>query len=323
MIAAVVVLFHPEVDRLRNLYDALQAQVGVIFFIDNTPGCTGERYALQSEQGVWNVVYSALGNNLGIAQAQNVGIHQAFARNCEHVLLVDQDSVLPDGTVATLLRGEQNLLRLGRRVAAVGPVFVDVKTALPGKTHFHTWLGLRKSFVDLQATEPLETDWLIASGSLIRRSVLEQVGCMRAELFIDAVDMEWGLRARSQGLCSFIVPTAQIVHSVGDSFVRFFGASVILHSEIRNYYIARNWLYLLRIPTMGARWRSGALPHISKFFMLHLFLATDRIGLFKVLVRALLDAVQGRMGRYEIRPKSNLRHGSDLPTPVARKIAEN
>lgn len=299
LIAAIVVLYHPEADRLHDLYRSIQPQVDAVWLIDNTPGSTGQQFPpLHSGELPWPVQYRPLGDNHGIAVAQNVGLREVLAQGYEQMLLLDQDSLLPDGTIRRLLEAQDRLLEQGRAVAAVGPVFVDRKTGLPGRTHRHRWFRLQKLRVDLASAVPVETDWLIASGSLMRRSVLEQVGPMREELFIDAVDMEWGLRARSLGLQSFVVPNAPIAHSVGDSFAKLFGSSVILHGELRNYYITRNWLYLLQVRTMGARWRSGALPHLGKFLLAHLWLASDRGRMARVFGRALLDAAQARMGRY-------------------------
>lgn len=297
-VGAVVVLFHPDLPQLHRLYECLQSQVDLLWFIDNTPASTGERFPISHGEPAWNVLYRGLGQNIGIAAAQNLGIREAIACRCDHVLLLDQDSFLPTDTVRKLLSAERYLLGRGVRVAAVGPVFVDQKTGLAGKSHHHRWFRLHKPSVDLCAQVPEETDWLIASGSLIHTRVLTQVGAMREELFIDAVDMEWGMRARSQGFRSFLVPSAQISHSVGDAFVRLLGVSVILHSEVRNYYICRNWLYLLRFSSMGARWRSGALLHLTKFFGLHCWLSLRRQSQVAPLGRGLRDGFRGVMGPY-------------------------
>lgn len=299
-VAAVVVLFHPELERLQALFESIRGQVDRVWFIDNTPGASAGQYVPRKEMPAWEVTYLPLGDNMGIAVAQNTGIAAVRAAGYDHVLLLDQDSLLPAETIGKLAAAEARLLAEGRWVAAVGPVFVDEKTGHPGKTHHHRWLGFSKPFVDLRATEPLETDWLIASGSLVRTVVLDEVGGMREDLFIDAVDMEWGLRARSLGLQSFVVPAAQITHNIGDSFARLLGSSVILHSEVRDYYIARNWLYLLRVRSMGTRWRSGALPHLAKFLLAHTWLAPDRPRRVRLFGRALRDAWSGRMGRYEV-----------------------
>lgn len=297
-IAAVVVLYYPSVERLRLLYDGIRPQVDSVFFIDNTPRSSGDVFAPNGEPA-WPVTYRPLGDNLGIAFAQNEGIRAAIAQGFDHLLLLDQDSLLPENTVQILLTAEQDLLRQGTEVAAVGPVFIDQKTYLPGSSHRYIWFWQSKPAIDLTAQAPVVTEWLIASGSLVRASVYEQVGLMREELFIDAVDMEWGIRARSFGLQSFVIPTAPISHSVGDSFGRFLGISVILHGELRNYYIARNWLYLMRIPTMGRRWRSYALIHVFKFIFIHSWFSDRRIEQCRFFKRAIVDGLRGRVGRYQ------------------------
>ena len=73
---------------------------------------------------------------------------------------------------------------------------------------------------------------------------------MREDLFIDWVDIEWCLRAESQGLESYIVPSAIMMHSIGDDTVRVLGRDINLHSDLRNYYMVRNATYLLRVSTM-------------------------------------------------------------------------
>ncbi len=295
-VAAVVVLFHPEVERLEELYKGIHPQVEAVWFIDNTPSSVGGSPSTAEKYPGWDVRYRGLGENQGIARAQNVGIREALAQGSSHVLLLDQDSLLPARTVETLLAAESALLAQGMDVAAVGPVFVDEKTRLPGKAHHHTWFRLHKPFVDLDSQAPVQTDWLIASGSLTRSSVFAKVGLMREELFIDAVDMEWGMRALSMGLKSFVIPTAPIAHSIGDSFVRFLGRSVIVHSEVRNYYIARNWMYLLRLRSMGARWRSGVLPHMAKFLLVHTWISKGRWRRARLFAKAVFNGVRGRMG---------------------------
>lgn len=270
----------------------------LVVFIDNTPGARGDAFRPNDSEAAWPVTYRPLGDNLGIAAAQNEGIRVALVQGFTHVLLLDQDSLLPAETVSKLLAGESMLLAQGASVAAVGPVFLDAKTGLPGRAHHHTWFHLHKPPMDVNAPAPIRTDWLIASCSLIRRSVLERAGLMRAELFIDAVDMEWGLRAKSLGLDSFVVPDARITHDVGDDSGRLLGVVVILHGKLRNYYIVRNWMYLLRLRSMGFRWRTGAIPHVLKFVLVHMWFSQERGAQLRYFLRALRDGITGRMGRY-------------------------
>ena len=297
-VAAVAVLFHPAPDAVEALYRSVRPQVDALWFVDNTPFGQQENKVTAQAMSAWDAHYRAFEENRGIAAAQNLGIGEAIAAGFTHVLLLDQDTLLASGVIQGLLAAEHLLLNLGVDVAAVGPVFIDRKTELPGKTHHHRWFRLSKPFVDLHSVSPIETDWLIASGSLIRSVVFQRSGLMLSDLFIDAVDTEWGLRARSLGLRSFVVPTVRINHSVGDSFIRLCGVSVIMHSERRNYYIARNWIYLLRLQSMGPHWRSGVLLRLAKFLLVHSWFTHNKGRMIRLFSRALHDGARGRLGPY-------------------------
>ncbi|MGA8531488.1 MAG: glycosyltransferase family 2 protein, partial [Acidobacteriaceae bacterium] len=191
-VAAVAVLYHPELEPLRRLIMSAVGQAEAIFVIDNTPDPILAVRSLMDSEG--SIRYISLGRNAGIAAAQNAGIRASMEAGFTHVLLLDQDSTLPEGMVNRLLSGEERLLCGGQQVAAVGPQFWDEKTGKAYPAVRLEYFRIRKLYLDTRSTEPVETDYLIASGSMIRVSVLREVGLMREDLFIDWVDVEWGLR---------------------------------------------------------------------------------------------------------------------------------
>jgi rhamnosyltransferase len=267
----------------------------MVFAVDNTPAPEPEIGQLLDAFAP-QVRYIPLGENRGIASAQNTGIRAGMTAGCSHVLLLDQDSALPEGMVDRLLSGEDRLVREGQEVGAVGPQFWDEKT---GKTYPAVRLGffrLRKIYLDAVSKEPAEADYLIASGSMIRTSVLDVVGLMREDLFIDWVDVEWGLRARSMGFRSYHIPEAVMKHNVGDAVVSILGRDIHVHSDVRNYYMLRNALYLFRIKTMGWRWKTTFAPRLPCYLLLYPFLADHRRRNLQFVVRALKDGLTGRLG---------------------------
>ncbi len=291
---AIVVLYHPEEDTLRRLVQSLSGQVEAICCVDNTPYAEDhEQAALPTDE---HIVYLRLGDNIGLASGQNTGIRWAMQHGYTHVLMLDQDSELMPGTVAGLHAGEQRLLAQGISVAAVGPMYVDVKTQNSAAAHRYHFFRLEQIRVPAGSPE-LETDWLIASGTLTRCSVFEKVGLMMDELFIDSVDTEWGMRAKSMGYRSFIVPSVPMHHNVGDDFVPLLGRKVILHNATRSYYIARNYVYLLRVPHMGWRYRSNAPASIVVYLLVHSYLSRPRLARAKLLLHAIWNGFRGRTGR--------------------------
>ncbi len=298
MVAAVIVLYNPEMSLLDRLLRSVVGQVEKIFVIDNTPGSTAD-FSSFFDQYQANISYVPLGENKGIATAQNVGIRKSMEADYSHVLLLDQDSALPIDMVKKLLDAEQELLRTGKKVAAVGPLFVDEKTGTISRSIRHQYLKIKREPVDPNASAPIETDYLIASGSLIQTVVLQNIGGMMDDLFIDWVDIEWGLRGIAKGYASYIVPTVLLKHSVGDVAIQVLGREVHIHSDVRNCYIVRNATYLLRIPTMGWEWRAVTIPRIPHYIALYFWYSDHRMRSLNLLLRAFWDGVCGKLGRLD------------------------
>jgi len=295
MIAAVVVFYHPDLALLERLLTSLGGEVDKVVAVDNTPGSSATM-ALFLGRLPYPVTYLPLGDNKGVAEAQNIGIQESIRSGCSHVLLLDQDSALPPGMVNKLMAAEGELLKAGVKVAAVGPQYIDEKTGIPSFAVRYSAVTVRKIKLDPLSSVPVETDILIASGSIIRTAALQSVGMMRDDLFIDFVDTEWALRARSKGYQCYCVPNAIMMHSVGDASIKVFGKSVYLHSDLRKYYRLRNAMYLLRLSSMGWQWRSYILRWIPYYLLLNLYTAEEKLPNARLLLNALWDGLLGKLG---------------------------
>ena len=296
-VASIIVLYNPEVSRLRALLTSLKGQVGRVYAVDNSEGRATEHFNL-FEQCEMQVEYVPLGTNLGIATAQNIGIRQALEAGASDVLLLDQDSLLPPGMVNALVMARQRLESSGLPVAAISPTFVDEKTEEAGAAIRHTLLRVRKIKVDRCSPEPIWADYVISSGALINAQVLETVGLMREELFIDWVDIEWGLRAKQKGYKCYIVPGVTMQHSIGDDSVAVLGRSINLHQDLRHYYIVRNATYLLRVGSMGLEWRAVTIGKIPLYVLFYSWHSRERLKSVLLLSRGFLDGLRGKMGRF-------------------------
>lgn len=297
MIAAIVILYNPSLPLLDRLLRSVIDQVDKVFAIDNTPRSTAE-FSSFFDQYQANITYIPLGENKGIATAQNIGIRKGMETGCSHVLLLDQDSALPVQAVTTLLAVERELVGRKVNVAAVGPHFIDEKTGKSAPAIRHRWFRVEKVRLNDKSKEPVETDHLVASGTLIRISVLHLIGLMRDELFIDWVDIEWCLRARHKGYLSFYASDVVMRHSVGDSAVRIFGRDIHLHSDVRNYYLLRNAIYLMRMKSMGWKWRINIAPRIPVYCFLYPYLSATRLRNMQMILRAIGDGMRGKLGAY-------------------------
>lgn len=298
-VGAIIVLYHPELRVLERLLQSVTGQVDAVAVVDNTPQPDPEALRLLDRCSE-SIQYLSMGGNIGIASAQNAGIRHCIAAACSHVLLLDQDSALPERMVETLLGAEAALAASNQPVAAVGPVFVDQKTGEAACSIRHSYLRVRKIKIDLTSCAPVESDYLIASGSLISAQTLLRVGLMRDDLFIDRVDIEWGLRARHQGYRSYMVPQALLHHSIGDATVRIFGQNVNLHQDIRHYYIVRNSMFLIRCPHMGWEWRMVTAIKIPQYLVFYPFHSSRPWHSFLLLLRAVYHGLRGKLGKLPV-----------------------
>jgi rhamnosyltransferase len=266
-----------------------------VFAIDNTPGSSSAKPKF-IEKFKSFVSYIPLGENRGIAEAQNIGIELSIKGGYSHVLLLDQDSTLSPRMVNKLLSAEQELLNKGQTIAAMVPQIVDERTGQRPCAYRYGWLGARKVFRNIDSTVPVQTDFFIASGSLIRTSILQALGTMRSDLLIDHVDTEWALRGHNAGYNSYCVPNAVLIHSLGDTARKVLGKDIFLYTDIRYYYRLRNEVYLARLKTMGWQWRVYILPIIPYHFVLYSYLSKNRLRTSRLLMKAIWDGFLGRLG---------------------------
>lgn len=297
LVSAVVVLYNPDRVKLASLLESLAGQADRVYAVDNTPD-PNTRAAYQDLLLAPEVEHLVLGENKGIATAQNLGIRKALAAEASEVLLLDQDSVLPPGMVTALQSARSKLETSGIKVAAIAPSFVDQKTGEAGPAIRHAFLHVKKIRFDHATDAPVLSDYVISSGSLIQAEVLQHVGFMRDELFIDWVDIEWGLRAKRKGYLCFIVPQVVMHHSIGDESVQFGSRFINLHNDIRNFYIVRNAVYLLQDPIMGNHWRTLTAFKVPQYVLFYSWHSPKPLKSLVLLSRAIVDGMCGKMGAY-------------------------
>ncbi len=291
-VCAVIVSYYPEAAVLRGLIDDLAAQGASVVVVDNTP--PERAVAFDAGPARW----LSQGGNSGVASAHNRGIEAALAAGHGHVLLMDQDSRPAADMLSRLLAAEARLLAAGERVAAVAPLFREPRQGV--ESHFIRLEGWRiRKLGCEQAREPIAADYVISSGCLIRAEVLRAVGVMEDALFIDYVDIEWGLRALARGYRCYGVCAARMTHVLGEPpaglpFSR--RKRYPVHSPLRHYYHFRNALLLYRRDYVGLAWKfNDGWRLVLKFGFYSLFTPPRREH-FRMMLLGLWHGLRGRAG---------------------------
>ena len=294
-VVGVIVAYHPSLDRLNDLLLVLRPQVDAVVVVDNGSP-ESFRTWLSGRMGA-NVQGIFLEQNFGIAAAQNTGIRWARVHGATHVLLLDQDSWPAVDMVAKLLDAARK--KAGAyKVAAVGPRFLDERRQNPPPFTRVQGVRIRRQNCD-DVSSVVPVDYLIASGCLIPMSVLDKVGDMRDELFIDYVDIEWGLRAHHHGFQSYGVCSAHMQHSLGDHPIPFFGKSIPVHSPLRHYFHFRNAMLLYKEPWVPLNWKLvDGLRLCFKYVFYSLF-AKPRMSHWHMMTLGIWHGLVGKAGKFE------------------------
>jgi rhamnosyltransferase len=294
-VSAVVVTYRPDTAALAELLRAVQPQVSAVVVVHN--GADAIDMPELGADGRVAPHTMVLGRNWGVAYAQNQGIQWAFGHDSTHVLLLDQDSLPAADMVERLLEAEALLMSRGERVAAVGPRYLDERQDNPPP--FIQIRGLRlhrQRCIGPQAVVPV--DYLVSSGCLLPRLALETVGPMKDDLFIDYVDIEWGLRAQASGFASFGACGASMRHALGEQPLRIFGRARPVHAPLRHYYLFRNAVWLYRQPGPPTNWKWVDGWRLVLKFGAYALLARPRATHLRMMLEGIRDGWRGRLGRY-------------------------
>jgi len=296
-VVAVIVTYQPEIRATRALLRALTPQVDDVVVVDNGSPLASVAELREATEEL-GMTLLELGSNRGIAAAQNVGIAWARERDAAFVLLSDQDSIPANDMVARLLAGFARAVSTGAPVAAVGPVTMDDRNVGAALLFSEQRWGPRRARVPQEEGALVPAAFLIASGCLISAEALDAVGVMNEPWFIDHIDLEWGLRARRGGYALYGVAGARLKHELGDRTQRIPGRSrgVHIHSPVRNYYMARNTVLLIRSGLMVTRWRWGYAAWITKYTVFYVLSVSPRAARARLLAWGLIDGVRGRTG---------------------------
>jgi rhamnosyltransferase len=296
-VAAVIVTYQPDAVRVGKMLEALKGEVSHAVIVDNASDELPEhRWRLQ-----WpTLVLRRLAVNKGVGAAQNEGVAVAAALGATHVLLLDQDSAPSSGMVSNLLAATESLARRGLKAGCVGP-----QRRRPGSaesTGFTQlgWLGVRKLQCD-DSSRPVQCDFVVASGSLVPLSAWHEVGGMEEELFIDLVDTEWCLRARSKGYGVYGA-AAVLEHTIGEAG-RQIGvgrqARLPRHKPFRYYYIFRNSFLLARRPYVPLKFVLFQFRLLAATFFLVGVLGGRWLEL-RMMARGMYDGLRGVTGRVAV-----------------------
>ncbi len=178
-------------------------------------------------------------HNLGFSGGMNRGIQHALAHGADVVTVLNNDTIVPDGTMAVLREAAGDDLAVSPEVMYraspdeiwFGGGTLDVAEAFPHHTHPG---ALGPCHDGLRFTTLLAGCCITAT-----RKVWQRAGLFDERYFLYFEDSEWSVRAGERGIRLAVHCDARILHSVSASFQ---GAAATLGT----FYYVRNGLLFNR-----------------------------------------------------------------------------
>lgn len=300
-IVAIIVAYHPDQSHLNKLVQVISKQVSTAIIIDNSSAPNDFLFHAYNAN---KVSYVSLVENMGIAFAQNIGIEFAINQKADYILLLDQDSMPEELMVEKLLTGIAHSQKSLPNIIAASPRYYDPRT------NFQSLFMVSKFKIPFRyrpETKALPSNavfasFLISSGTLIDLSKLMKLRGMRSDYFIDHVDTEWCLRARAKGYQLLGIHDAKMIHSLGDKAKKFwfFGVrNISEHTPLRDYYMFRNTLLMLKDVNMPFTWRFFLLFRLMQFFAFFLTFSKSRLLRFHMMLLGLRHGYSNVRGRLD------------------------
>ena len=236
-VAAGVVTYNPDLDKLRFLLENLRNQVGRIYVVDNASDNIEEVQQICRETDISDkgdgIRIIRNSENEGVAAALNQIMEKASDEDMKWVLLMDDDSRPEKNLVEKLYKGTHF-----KNVGIVCPKIKDINSGEILRNKGEKKRHMEKGYQTL--------DSCITAGSLVNLDAWFDADGYDEYLFMDFVDFDFCIRLRREGYR--ILQNNRIVmeHELGRTEIRrllFKKVEVMNHSPMRKYYITRNRIY--------------------------------------------------------------------------------
>lgn len=276
LLAGVVITYQPDNTIYHNIATYLSS-VDRLYLVDNSePMFNFDKDLIDNSK----VVLIQQGRNDGIALRLNQVAKLAIADGFDWLLTMDQDSYFEAEHLSAYFEYAEQ--------------YPDKDVAMFGVESNNPQ--------ELIADFSEHTNILITSGSLLNLHLFTTIGGFDENLFIDEVDHEYCYRATLNGYKILKFTHIYLHHKLGEAIkvrtLKGTHKTTSLHSPLRLYYMARNYLYLCHKykPAFEKDLKNRGV-HLMHHIKNNLFYGPDKTKLLKMLYAAYLDYKKGEMGK--------------------------
>lgn len=276
-VTGIVTAYHPD-ERLAAVVESALLTCSAVIVSDNTPADSPSAAEKLDDP---RVTVLRNGSNQGLAVALNAAVGKLPA-DTDVVLFLDQDSVLPPDLVP-----------------ALAAHFADAEIGVVAPTPWDAANGGAYERAAEAGPTVADRDGVMTSGMLVRRTCLDAVGRFREDFFVDWVDFDFCLRARSEGFRVVQDTSVLLPHSLGDRREHRLGplrTHVLHYPAWRHYWVARNSSILAREQLRGnRRWALSAVLYLTRWTVNTALFESQRRTHVAALLGGFRDGLLGRV----------------------------
>jgi GT2 family glycosyltransferase len=186
--------------------------------------------------------------NSGYAGGNNIGIEYALRNEADYILVINNDTILPNTLLADLIHKAQEKEQIG--VISTKIMFSDDKTLWYAGGYFspkkasgyHIGIGEADQG---QYDEPKEVQFLTGCLLFIPKQIIDDVGYLDDVFFLYGEDLDYSLKVLRKGYKLYYEPSMKIIHKVSASHKKSdekVSPILMRYSNRNRFIICKRWL---------------------------------------------------------------------------------
>lgn len=268
-ILPIIITFNPDISLLQdNISHLLEGTQSVLIW-DNTPGCCMELQNLRPKDKIRII---SKNENIGISKAINITAKVAEKEGYDYILTMDQDSILRN-------------------------IQMYFKTSIKLQDDYPCIIGpmIKSKFADNELCDKIvEVNDIITSGAIIPIKLFNKIGGFNELFFVDAIDIEFCIRANTYGYKVFVNCNGYLEQRFGEPVIhRFLGREFISsnYSPFRLYGIFRNHILIGRMYGWNKHISKTLIGYYRTFIPKIILAENNKWSKLKAIIKGTIDGL--------------------------------
>jgi GT2 family glycosyltransferase len=230
-------------------------------------------------------------NNLGVAMGNNQGINASIKDNCEHILLVNNDTVFDSQLIEMMLEG---LDKYSCDIVVPKIMYHDnPKIIWSAGGYFRPWAACLSAHYGMGAVDygqyanVRRVEYAPTCCTLIKKTVFDTIGIMDEKYFVYYDDSEFCFRAMKSDISMFYLPTVVLLHKV--SSLTGGQKSTAERSDFTIHHLTRGLVYSIKKHQGIAS--APFIVFYAAFLLFKFLIGKESLKVFQVKLKAFFEAV--------------------------------